>query len=224
MDRPENQGLQQALEVVNTVKKELLRTNTVSFADVCAFAGGEVLESAGCGRVTVQVGRFDAQELNPSSSAVVPWNDVTPDSIKLAFSSSGLDSRETLLLLAALGEVDRIVRVTSSSSSSSPSEDDDDDDSLDEQPFVPVTFGSRDEIFGQKIGKSDFGVTFLSNLLSKSSRVADTDSIGRCILADAQLKALAQKYASNQAAFVKEVPEVYLKLTLLGETYTTRNS
>jgi lipopolysaccharide export system permease protein len=47
MDRPENQGLQQALEVVNTVKKELLRTNTVSFADVCAFAGGEVLESAG---------------------------------------------------------------------------------------------------------------------------------------------------------------------------------
>ena len=38
------------------------------------------------------------------------------------------------------------------------------------------------------------------------------------------VRAFVSKYAANEPAFLKEVAEVYLKLTLLGEAYTTRNS
>ena len=41
---------------------------------------------------------------------------------------------------------------------------------------------------------------------------------------DANLRSIVMKYATNQPAFIKEVPEAYLRLTLLGEAYTTRNS
>lgn len=222
MEIPENEGLQQALNVINSIKKDMLRTNTVSFADVCAFAGAEVLESVGANRVTVQVGRFDAQKANVGAS-LVPWNNLNNvEDVLKAFSTSGLDSRETVLLLGALGEVERIVKEAAMKPVKS---SEDDDDLLDDQPFVPVTFGARDAMYGAKIGNSDFGVGYLNSILkSKGNNIKELDSIGQCILSDPKLKAMAQKYGSNQAAFLKEVPEVYLKLTLLGETYTTRNS
>lgn len=39
MNRVENQGLEKAFKVIEEVKNSMQRTNTLSFADVCAFGG-----------------------------------------------------------------------------------------------------------------------------------------------------------------------------------------
>jgi hypothetical protein len=38
------------------------------------------------------------------------------------------------------------------------------------------------------------------------------------------VKEFVKKYASSEAALMKDMPEAYLKLTLLGQAYTGRNS
>jgi hypothetical protein len=74
---------------------------------------------------------------------------------------------------------------------------------------------------GAKIGKGDFSSKYLSGLL-RSKGVSD--KLGACLLADGACRALVEKYASNEPAFKQDVAEVYLRLTLLGEVYSTRNS
>ena len=100
-------------------------------------------------------------------------------------------------------------------------EEDDDFELDDAEPFVPTTFGTRDATFGAKMGKADFGTKYLSQLLkSKGS----PDALGSCLVKDDKTKAFVQKYAGSETAFLKDVPEAYLRMTLLGETGTNRNS
>lgn len=65
-----NVGLERALQITLDVKKELQRTNTVSLSDVVSFAGAEALETAGCKRITVQVGRDDAKAANEKATPI----------------------------------------------------------------------------------------------------------------------------------------------------------
>ncbi|KAJ1435654.1 heme peroxidase [Ochromonadaceae sp. CCMP2298] len=217
MEKEENQGLQNALDVVNTIKKALQRTTQVSFADICAFAGAEALETVGCGRMTVQVGRFDAKAAN-SKGVLVPWSAPAAALVTDAFKSSGLGGKELVLLLGALGEVSRVAEETLAQSAKV--EESEDDKEFEEQPFVPTTFGSRDAMYGAKLGKGDFSSRYLSLLLKSKS----PDPLGKIMLDDPALKAVVQKYAGADAAFVADVQGTYLKLGLLGEAYTTRNS
>ena len=226
MTREENKGLEKAAAVVQGIKKELLRTNTVSYSDLVAFGGAEALESAGCGRVIVQVGRFDAKpETDKKTGLLVNWGEMSPESTSAAFTYSGLGPREVALLLGALGEVTRVVQETQlaeAKAKAAKKVDDDDDFELDDaEPFVPTTFGTRDATFGAKMGKADFGTKYLSQLLkSKGS----PDALGSCLVKDDKTKAFVQKYAGSETAFLKDVPEAYLRMTLLGETGTNRNS
>ena len=225
MNREQNKGLEKAAAVIQGIKKELLRTNTVSYSDLVAFGGAEALESAGCGRVIVQVGRFDAkQETDKTTGLLVNWGELTPESTSAAFTYSGLGPREIALLLGALGEVTRVVEETqlaAAKEKASKKSDDDDDFELDDaEPFVPTTFGARDATFGARMGKADFGVKYLSQLLKSKG----PDALGNCLVKDDKTKAFVQKYATSETAFLKDVPEAYLRMTLLGETGTNRNS
>lgn len=99
-NRDENKGLEKANNLIQSIKKELLRTNTVSYSDLVAFGGAEALESAGCGRVIVQVGRFDGKiESDKPTGLLVNWNELIPEKVSDAFAYSGLGSREIALLL-----------------------------------------------------------------------------------------------------------------------------
>ena len=91
MDREQNTGpgLRRAVDAINTVKKLLERTTAVPFADLCAFAGAEALETAGCSRVTVQLGRFEANKPNTRNKGI-PWQSPTTDGILKAFTTAGL--------------------------------------------------------------------------------------------------------------------------------------
>eukprot|EP01041_Mallomonas_annulata_P006885 gene6885-13961_t len=212
--------LDKAVKALKVIQKELQRTNTVSFGDLVSFGGGEALESAGCGRVIVQVGRYEIKAPNTGSSPL-NWESLTTDDVKSSFTKSGLDSQQIALLLGALGEVKRVVSDTLSSTKSSANEDDDEEEE-DDQPFVPTTFGTRDAIFGAKLGKADFGSKYLASLIKNKNTA--TDNLSSILLGDNQVKSFVQKYATNEAAFLKDVPEAYLRMTLLGQEYTTRNS
>jgi hypothetical protein len=195
-----------------------MRTTSVSFADICAFAGAEALETVGCGRMTVQVGRYDAKASNPNLK-LVPWGSPAAAPVTAAFASSGLGPKELVLLLGALGEVTRVVDETLSKASAK-EEESEDDKEFEEQPFVPTTFGSRDAMYGAKLGKGDFSSRYFSLLLKSKN----PDVLGKMLLDDPALKAMVQKYAGNDVAFVADVQGTYLRLGLLGEAYTTRNS
>ena len=211
--------LVKASDTLQTIKKELLRTNTVSYSDLVAFGGGEALETVGCGRVTVQVGRFDAKTANKLLQSTELSTSSASD-IKSSFLRSGLTAQQIALLLGALGEVNRIASETYTAQQNAVSNNDDDDE--DEQPFVPTTFGARDAIYGAKMGKADFGVTYLKSILKAKNQ--QESPLAKCLTENPDVKFFAQKYAQSEAAFVKDVPEAYLRLTLLGEAYTTRNS
>ena len=124
-----------------------------------------------------------------------------------------------MLLLGALGEINRVLTETVESEAAGAGGDDDDE--FEPQPFVPTTFGARDAIYGAKMGKSDFGVKYFTLLLK--GKLPD-DAVGNALLADANCKSMMQKYVQNEPAFVQEVGSAYVRLTLLGEAYTTRNS
>jgi hypothetical protein len=50
------------------------------------------------------------------------------------------------------------------------------------------------------------------------------EPLGDCLIKDDKTKAFIQKYAGSESAFLKDVPEAYLRMTLLGQTGTGRNS
>jgi len=226
MTRDENKGLEKAAAVIQSIKKELTRTNTISYSDLVAFAGGEALESAGCGRVLVQIGRFDAkQETDKVTGLLVNWSNLSPDPTTKAFAYSGLGNREIALLLGALGEVTRVVTETqiaeAKALAAKKEEEDDDMDINDAEPFVPVSFGAREATYGARVGKADFGVKYLSQLLKNKGT---PEPLGDCLIKDDKTKAFIQKYAGSESAFLKDVPEAYLRMSQLGQTGTGRNS
>eukprot|EP00607_Mallomonas_marina_P001632 CAMPEP_0182432028 /NCGR_PEP_ID=MMETSP1167-20130531/53435_1 /TAXON_ID=2988 /ORGANISM="Mallomonas Sp, Strain CCMP3275" /LENGTH=323 /DNA_ID=CAMNT_0024619057 /DNA_START=110 /DNA_END=1081 /DNA_ORIENTATION=+ len=212
-----DKDLETAIKILQGIQKELQRTNRVGFGDLVAFGGAEALESVGCGRVVVQVGRYEVKVPNPEYTPV-KWDEdnLTISNIKPAFSRSGLNPQQIALLLGALGEVTRVT-----TEAASIKKEEEEDDEFEEQPFVPSTFGSRDAMYGAKVGKADFGSKYLLSLLKGKG---PQDALSKILLDDPQVKTFVQKYATNEGAFVKDVPEAYLRLTNVGQEFTTRNS
>ena len=105
------EDLKKAIKTLQSIQKELQRTNTVTFGDLVAFGGAEALESTGCSRVTVQLGRYEIKTPNPDAK-LLPWGALSNGEVKEAFAKSGFDPQRIALLLGALGEVKRVVAET----------------------------------------------------------------------------------------------------------------
>ena len=224
VDREGNKKFSGVIDILSGVKKDLQRTNTVSFADLVSFGGGEALETVGCPRTIVQVGRFDAKKANIKAS-LIDWDNLQPTEAALdAFYLSGVEPKDIALLLGALGETIRISSEALAAARGRTSSEDENEEEDDQwQNSVPSTFGERSQIYGKKMGKADFGTTYLSSISGKRGP-AESDALGKLLLLDPKVKIFVLKYATNPVAFLKEVPEAYLRLSLLGEAYTTRNS
>lgn len=148
------------------------------------------------------------------------------------------------------GELRRVVAETLAVQQVAASDEESDvrDGDVDFETLVPSTFGSRDKMFGtkiyltlellrygllywlllflfapigKKIGKGNFGVGYLSKAVKGKS---PDDNLQSVLLGDPQITEVAKKYASSETAFLKDLQEAYLRLTLLGQTYSTRNS
>jgi Peroxidase len=227
MDREENKSLKKAADVLQAIKKDLKRTKTVSYSDLVAFGGAVALETAGSPRITVQVGRFDAKKEGSKDSKIVNWSNPEADAIISAFDTSGLSAREVVLLLGALGELTRVVDETlATAKSNAEDEDDFGIDGPDPASSLPDTFGARDEIYGKKMGKADLSSKYLSGLLKRMKKPSGEplDAIGSALIANEKTRTYIQKYAGNDSLFIKELGDVYQKLTALGQAGTSRNS
>lgn len=238
MNREENISLESAFQVIVNIKKELQRTNVVGFGDLCAFAGAEgelfchnmwlhadgdmiplaALETVGAPRMVVQVGRFDAKSENTEKTGL-NWDSPTVAGITTAFGGAGLGPRDIVLLLGGLGEVSRITKESLAATSN---ESDEDNDEFEPTPFVPTTFGSRDAMYGAKMGKGDFGSKYFQNLIK--GKFDPSDKIGPCLAGDEKLREYIKKYAGSETALKLDIVEAYSRLNLLGQAYTTRNS
>ena len=209
LEKEEYKDLVEASNVIEKIKNELKRTNTVGYGDLVSFGGGEALESCGCPRTTIQLGRFDSKGPNKK---VFNFDDNTAD----AFYQSGLEPKDIALMIGALGEVLRIAQATVELRSNKKSGDDEDEEEDEDwQGNVPSTFGRRDEIYGKKLEVNDFGSKFLNSALKGKSNL----KYASCLTEDSQVKAFTSKYASNEKAFKEDVVTAYLKLTNLGESY-----
>ena len=76
-------------------------------------------------------------------------------------------------------------------------------------------------MYGAKMGKGNFGTTYLKNLQKGSS---SEDNLKTLLTGDPQVLEIVKKASGSDTSFQKDVAEAYLKLTLLGEAYSTRNS
>ena len=208
LDREEFKDLATAANVIEKIKNELKRTNTVGFGDLVAFGGGEALESCGCPRTIIQVGRFDSKSANKKT---FNFNTDTAN----AFYSAGLEPKDVALMIGALGEVKRIAQETVEYRAAKKGTDDDDEEEDNWQGNVPSTFGRRDEIYGKKLEINDFGSKSLNQALKGKLDL----KFASCLVEDPKVKAATVKYASNDKAFKEDVVTTYLKLTNLGEQY-----
>ena len=208
LEKEENKDLIEASNVLEKIRNDLKRTNTVGYADLVSFGGGEALESCGCPRTTVQVGRFDSKGPNKK---VFNFNDNTAES----FYQAGLEPKDVALLIGALGEVQRIAQATVDFRANKKSNDEDEDEDDNWQGNVPSTFGRRDEIYGKKLEINDFGSKFLNSVLKGKSDL----KYSSCLTDDSKVKVFTSKYATNDKAFKEDVVAAYLKLTNLGESY-----
>ena len=149
--------------------------------------------------------------------------DLNVEEIQGTFEKSGLGTKEVVVLLGALGELRRVVQESLELQASARSEDEDDDPlDPDFEQLVPTTFGSPDKKYGAKMGKASFGSSYLQKIIKKGG---DSDNLSALLVnGPATAKELVKKYASTETAFIKDIQDVYAKLTLLGESYSTRNS
>jgi hypothetical protein len=214
-------GRDNALAAVKRVHQQLQRTVSFSFADVCAVAGAEALETVGCPRIPVQMGRYDAKQANTKTTKVF-WDAPTAPTVFQAFQESGLSRKDAVLLIGAVCEMQRIVDSQAQAvAGGQEGAGSDAEDEFEAQPTVPTSFGARDETFGSRIGSGDFGSQYLQALLGGD---VAPGSLGRCLLSDPAAGLLVAKYAGNPRLFRGDVVEAYLRLTTLGAAYTTRNS
>jgi hypothetical protein len=210
-----------ALGAVKRVHQQLQRTVSFSLADVCAVAGAEALESVGSPRIPVQMGRFDTKGANAKNTKV-SWDAPTAPTVFQAFQDSGLQKKDAVLLLGAVCEMQRIIESqVDPTTFGQLNQEGKEDEEFEPTPSVPTSFGARDETFGSKVGRGDFGSAYFQALLQDE---VTTDSLGRCLLSDPAAKQLMVKYAGNPRLFRSDVVEAYRRLTTLGESYSTRNS
>lgn len=222
----ENLNLSRGLSEIVRIKKELQRTNALSFADVCSFSGAEALEALGCPRVVVQVGRTDAVSSNKKKGIDLEID--SGEAVLEKFTSSGVTKTDAVLILGGLGEIQRILIETAAAGKVAVKDEDEEEDEEgtlegDErfQDAVPATFGRADQIFGAKIGKGKFTGKYLQGVLKERG---GTSVIDKLLFEDASLRAIVSKYAGNDNAFTEALIPAYLRLSLLGAAYSTRNS
>jgi catalase (peroxidase I) len=221
MDRPENEGLKAALNACQAIQKDLKRTSEVSLSDVIAFAGGESLLAVGGPRIAVQLGRYDSKAANPAAN--IPgfsFEKPTSDGFKAAFKRSGLGGKEMALLLSAMGSVQDVVDIALKEK-----QEEEEDDLVDSswEKNLPNSFGRPDEMYGARIGKADFGTSYITRILQKEKKNArDLNATDAALLSDQECRSYLLKYVGNEKAFGADVAEAYARLTLLGAAYESR--
>lgn len=104
---PELAYLAPAVAEIERIRKDLLAKTEVSCSDLLAFGGATAIEATGGPRVKTQLGRIDGKGNKGPTSGMTEWNPDSPSSegVLKAFSGSGMNAQEAVLLAGAVGQL-----------------------------------------------------------------------------------------------------------------------
>jgi len=250
------EGLRGAINVLIQAEKDLKKKTAISIADCIAIAGAEAIESIGGPVLNTQLGRMETDK--KQRSEISPLNPLLLDGkqpkqeVRDAFASAGLSVREMTALLTALMTLETVEKTRTTEDwkqSAKPKfvergkmgrmsdykrlTDEDikaaeEDEFNEDEYYISDSFGSRDERFGQRIGKEDIDRKTFNKYVKQLNTAYTKGSsqnfgwIGDLILDPDSPASLAwlKKYADSYLNYNKDLGVAYNSMTQLGAVYT----
>ncbi|XP_020269877.1 putative L-ascorbate peroxidase 6 isoform X1 [Asparagus officinalis] len=99
LERPENAGLKKPFKVLEKAKREIEKSQQVSWADVIAVAGAEAVSLCGGPSIPVRLGREDARMPDPEGK--LPEESLDASGLKRCFLKKGFSTQELVALSGA---------------------------------------------------------------------------------------------------------------------------
>lgn len=210
------------VRILRTIQKDVKRTNEVSLADVIAYAGAEAIEASGGPRIQVQVGRYDGKGISADAAPHLDWGTkISSQALTAAFLSAGLSVRDKTLLIGATANAKKAADSRTVKGAVVNIDEDDADSLFPENggEFIPNTFGSQKQMFGDLLSSIPFDESVFRAAAAKDATM--NDEFKEWLAGDDASKAVAQKYGSGKReVFFKDLADAYIRLTSAGASIT----
>jgi hypothetical protein len=249
-------NLQEACQVLISAGIALKKYTAITIGDSVAIGGAEALHTIGGPTLPVQLGRMEPNKKAPLSSLDLSIfnGNATPETVNTAFKSAGLTEREMTTLLGGLLTLELVQKTRSTDdwkASARPtfiepgkmgrmsdfkrlSDDDiaameDRDEYDDGGEYIVDSFGTKEQAFGNRIGKDEIDEKTFNKFLVELSTNAKKGIAGRTqgYIADVLLdpenpptQAWLSKYAGSNLSYLKDLGIAYNAITQLGAQYT----
>jgi hypothetical protein len=245
----EDPAMMAALGEISRIYKELGRQTQITYADVIAYAGAVAIEATGGPRTVIQLGRTDGKykdEVPPSGMDKWDFEAPSADGIISAVQYSGLTAKDAVILSGTLGALTLASSKMSEAIANKVACNAELEDCTDDEEgyyglYSPVTIVSETKKeFGKNrgasavnsntgfdsariaglAGEAKFGNQFLVSAASGKS----TDPLAKALVANEETKKFVQQYgnAGKSREFAKDAEKLYIKLTELGRSDTSR--
>jgi len=239
-----------ALAEINRIYKELGRQTQITYADVIAYSGAVAIEATGGPRTIIQLGRTDGKYADGQipPSGMDKWDEAAPtaEGVMAAFQFSGLTAKDAVLMCGTLGALElassKMAEAIASKVPCNPElEDCTDDEEGYYGLYSPVTIVSETK---KEFGKNRGATAVNSNTGFDSARIAglagdakfgnqflvlaasgkSENALAQALMANAQTKKVVMEYgdARKSKDFAKDAEKLYVKMTELGRSNTSR--
>eukprot|EP00545_Synedropsis_sp_CCMP1620_P007552 CAMPEP_0119011340 /NCGR_PEP_ID=MMETSP1176-20130426/5608_1 /TAXON_ID=265551 /ORGANISM="Synedropsis recta cf, Strain CCMP1620" /LENGTH=424 /DNA_ID=CAMNT_0006964143 /DNA_START=54 /DNA_END=1328 /DNA_ORIENTATION=+ len=249
--------LQEACEVLINAGVALKKYTAVTIGDAVAIGGAESIHTVGGPTLPVQLGRMEPDKKNKISNLDINLfnGNAPPQKVNDAFKAAGLTEREMTALLGGLMTLETVEKTRSSEDWKEQSRpkfrepgkmgrmsefrkltDEDiaemeaDAELIDDGgEYIVDSFGTRDQAFGERIGKDQINEKnfnkFLQQLNTAGKKGESAAQFGwiSTVLLDTNnppTQAWLNKYASSNLTYLKDLGVAFNALTQLGGQYT----
>jgi Peroxidase len=249
-------NLQEACEVLIEAGIALKKYTAITIGDAVAIAGAESLHSIGGPTLPVQLGRMEPSKKSAVSNTDISLfnGNATPEIINSVFKNAGLTEREMTTLLGGLLTLDVVQKTRSTDdwkASARPkfrepgkmgrmsdfkrlSDEDitameDGDEYDDGGEYIVDSFGTKDQAFGNRIGKEQIDEKSFNKFLQELNKNGKNGNVGWSggYIADVLLdpsnpptQAWLNKYAGSNLSYLKDLAIAFNSVTQLGAQFT----
>jgi hypothetical protein len=249
-------NLKEACQVLISAGIALKKYTAITIGDAVAIAGAEALHTIGGPTLPVQLGRMEPNKKAPLSPLDINVFDgsATPTTINAVFKEAGLTEREMTALLGGLLTLELVEKTRSTEdwkASARPTFrepgkmgrmsdfkrlSDEDIASMEERDayddggeYIVDSFGTKDQAFGNRIGKDEINEKTFNKFIQEVSEGGKKGTTGRTAgyIADVMLdpsnpptQAWLNKYAGSNLSYLKDLGIAYNAITQLGAQYT----
>ena len=248
-------NLQDACKVLIDAGIALKKYTAITIGDAVSIGGAESIHTIGGPTLAVQLGRAEPNKKAPISPLDINIfnGSAKPAAINAAFKNAGLTEREMTALLGGLLTLELVEKTRSADdwkASSRPtfrepgkmgrmsdfkklSDDDiaamEDDDYDDGGEYIVDSFGTKDQAFGNRIGKGEIGEKTFNKFLQelygagkKGTSVATYGWISDVLLDpnNPPTQAWLAKYSGSNLSYLKDLGVSFNTITQLGAQYT----